>query len=46
METKEPITPAGSETEVDEWMYRIPSGYDEHSHGIDGQFIDGLPFTY
>ena len=28
METKEPITPAGSETEFKEWMYHdVPSGY-------------------
>ena len=24
-------------------MLIIPSGYDSHSHGIDGPFIDGLP---
>ena len=24
-------------------MNHIPSGYHQHSHGIDGPFIDGLP---
>jgi hypothetical protein len=33
-------------TSADFWLDDLPSGYDEHSHGSHGPFIDGLPIKH